>query len=58
MHAPALTTSSFGGDTKLEVCVKCNACKRTQDIYREREGACLGVSGMLAVNCAPTLLAL
>ena len=26
-------------------CVLCNARKRTQDAYREREGACPGVSG-------------
>ena len=28
--------------------VLCNARKRTQDTYREREGACPGVSGFAA----------
>ena len=32
----------------------CNARKRTQDTYREREGACPGVSGM-AAKCGKVL---
>ena len=32
---------------KARSCVLCNARKRTQDTFREREGACPGVSGFI-----------
>ena len=39
----------MGRKTVGPVCL-CNARKRTQDTYHEREGACPGVSGFCALS--------
>ena len=38
--------------TKCRSRALCNARKRTQNTYREKEGACPGVSGWLVADCA------